>query len=493
MKLQQFLQHHHLRCNPFTEEDAVRDPVFKQHCINSTFHPAWDKIYGDPAEPGTAIVFGEKGAGKTALRLQIAAHLRLHNQKHPHHRVWVIQYTDFNRFLDQFRNALPGRWREPAKLLSRWRLWDHLDAILSLATTELVDRLLGEGPQAEADEPLEPAALSRQQKRDLLLLALCYDQSFGQPRHVRWSQLARRLGFPTWGRFLAPTLGAAGTVLFPALAVKYWGVAGLLWPWTYAPVAASWTPWLLRCWNRWKRAWGIAGQVRVLNHETGSLWRMLQQLSGDDLAGQPLPTQDRTDDRYELLVKLQGVLRALGYTSVIVLVDRVDEPHLINGAPERMKELVWPLLDNKLLSHPGVGFKLLLPVELTYFIERESAQFHQRARLDKHNLIRSLEWTGESLLDVARDRLRACAEPGYEPNVMDLLDGDINPQRVVDAFASLRTPRNLFKFMYQLLASHCKAFPEEQPVWTISRERFETELALYQREQQVYSSRPAAV
>ncbi len=36
---------------------------------------------------------------------------------------------------------------------------------------------------------------------------------------------------------------------------------------------------------------------------------------------------------------------------MIVIVDRVDEPDLINGLAERMKLLVWPLLDNKLLKH----------------------------------------------------------------------------------------------------------------------------------------------
>jgi hypothetical protein len=68
MKIQQFLEHHGVAHNPFAEEDAQSDLVFKEHCISSTYHPTWDKIYGDPSEPATSIVFGEKGAGKTALR-----------------------------------------------------------------------------------------------------------------------------------------------------------------------------------------------------------------------------------------------------------------------------------------------------------------------------------------------------------------------------------------------------------------------------------------
>ena len=76
MKIQQFLQHHGLAANPFADEDAQTDLVFKASCIRSVYHPSWDKVYGDPTEPSTSVVFGEKGSGKTALRLQIAQHLR---------------------------------------------------------------------------------------------------------------------------------------------------------------------------------------------------------------------------------------------------------------------------------------------------------------------------------------------------------------------------------------------------------------------------------
>ena len=54
---------------------------------------------------------------------------------------------------------------------------------------------------------------------------------------------------------------------------------------------------------------------------------------------QPVPNKERSDDRYELINKFQAVLRPLGYAGIIVLVDRVDEPHLINGSAERMRDL----------------------------------------------------------------------------------------------------------------------------------------------------------
>ncbi len=115
MKIQQFLEHHGIASNPFADEDAQTDRVFKAACIHNTYHPTWDKIYGDPKDPATAVVFGEKGSGKTALRLQIVDHLAAFNADHPEHQVFVIQYDDFNAFLDRLRDRFSGRRRKAEK------------------------------------------------------------------------------------------------------------------------------------------------------------------------------------------------------------------------------------------------------------------------------------------------------------------------------------------------------------------------------------------
>ncbi|MFP6618984.1 MAG: hypothetical protein VB877_06545, partial [Pirellulaceae bacterium] len=142
MKIQQFLEHHQIRRNPFAEEDAQTDPVFQEHCIASTYHPSWEKIYGDPSSPATSIVFGEKGSGKTAVRLQISRHLTEHNQHLNQQRSYVIHYDDFNPFLDRFQDRFNGRKRRADRVLQEWKLWDHMDAILSLGITGLVDEIL---------------------------------------------------------------------------------------------------------------------------------------------------------------------------------------------------------------------------------------------------------------------------------------------------------------------------------------------------------------
>ena len=72
----------------------------------------------------------------------------------------------------------------------------------------------------------------------------------------------------------------------------------------------------------------------------------------------------------------------LAATILVVLIDRVDEPQMIEGDPRKMRALVWPLLDHKFLRHPGLGVKLLLPIELAYYLEKEDKDFYDRARPD---------------------------------------------------------------------------------------------------------------
>jgi hypothetical protein len=183
-----------------------------------------------------------------------------------------------------------------------------------------------------------------------------------------------------------------------------------------------------------------------------------------------------------LLVKFQNVLKRLGFSGVQVLVDRVDEPHLINGSPERMKEFLWPLFDNKFLKHPGLGFKLLLPAEVRHYLNREDRGFYERSRLDKQNMVPSLEWTGESLYDIAEDRLRASAKDRKKVSLLDLFDENVSRDELTRQFARLRVPRHLFKFLYRLIVEHCGRYPADSPKWTIGRETLDSTFQLFLRD-----------
>jgi hypothetical protein len=197
-----------------------------------------------------------------------------------------------------------------------------------------------------------------------------------------------------------------------------------------------------------------------------------------------MPSRDRSDDRYELLAKLQRILKPLGFTSMVIVVDRVDEPHLINGSAQRMRDFLWSMFDNKFLKHPGIGFKMLLPKDVVYFLNREEKEFYERSRLDKQNLIKSLEWTGESLFDMATNRIRACLAEGADRNITigSFFADDVTTEDLVSRFARLRVPRHLFRFLYRLLTEHCNRSTEDNPSWKISRSVLDTAMESYTRE-----------
>jgi hypothetical protein len=492
MKTEQFLQHHGIKGNPFSEEDAQTDTVFKRRCLATIHHPAWNKFFGSPADPSTALVFGEKGSGKTALRLQAMAEIEAFNRSNPSERVFVISYDDFNPYLDHFREAI--RARETGTVLKQWQLSDHMDAILSLGLTQLIDLL--------TTEKVDLSVLSLDQRRDLLLLAALYDASTGEPIERRWSRLRRRSGFrPLWSRrdlqigFGTSLFVIVLLLLFPSL--RAWSVLPLL----MIPIVAGWIYW---GWRLFRAEWfarDIRKGLKVLRRDPSALRWELLWFKPTELSGQPLPTasRGRAEERYELLRKFQGVLGTLGYGGIIVLIDRVDEPQQIEGDPRKMRALIWPLLDHKFLRHPGLGVKLLLPIELAYYLEKEDKEFYDRARPDKLNMIKPLRWTGPSLYDLASDRLRACranASANGEPDAGDaasdgprlrsLVDDAMGDDYLKDALGNLRTPRHLFKFLHRLIEEHCHRHTEDQPRWSVDYDTFRTTFASYMRDLEAF-------
>src|SRR6056297_1167198 len=433
------------------------------------------------------------------MRLQIDRHLQRYNDKHPDSRVFVIRYDDFNPFLDHFCERMSRRTtKRPEKVLDAWRLWDHMDSILCLAVTDLVDRILTPASDQAPGRQIDADALKRFDRtaaRDLLLLATCYDQSTASSFTARWNELRKRLHYNNWAAKWPAALAIAAFVISVILVGwLFLSGGGEVIAGEGTSVSPYWL-WLIPVvtlvggipyWIQWAKshlaAQGIRRHMRVGKRETGSLRKVLLKFPPKELASQPLPRYERTDDRYELLNKLRGILGRLGYSGVVVLMDRVDEPHMTGGKPELMRRFVWPLLDNKLLKQPGIGFKLFLPQELHRDVERESREFHERARLDKQNVIPAFHWTGEALYDLARARMMACAAEGRSPEPRDLFGDQVSYERMLSAFQSLRVPRHLFRLLYRVLVDHCNRHTDAHPEYQIKAETFESALAVYSRD-----------
>jgi hypothetical protein len=243
--------------------------------------------------------------------------------------------------------------------------------------------------------------------------------------------------------------------------------------------------------RRWTQmallAFQIGRSVRSLSHSRTDLRHVLMWFKRQDIDGQPVSQLDTSDARYVLLNKLQGVLRKLGWRSIVVIVDRVDEPHRISGNASLMHQVMRSIFELKFLQHPDMGIKLLLPGELYPYVQSEKQEFRDRARLDKQKLVPSLAWTGQSLEDLINDRLAACVTEGAEkPKLRDLLDERITDPEISNHLSQLQIPRHVFKFFYQLISTHCNNHTEGSPQWKISRETFLTTWAVFNRDVQRY-------
>jgi hypothetical protein len=517
MNLSTFFEHWRIVENPFRGEEARQDPVFRKleslgttgghvsaQGTGFTTHSDFEKILGDFARPSTAIVFGEKGSGKTAMRLQIADRIAAYNRANPQARCLLVPYDELNPILDRF-NERVGSERKPniPEALAKMRLPDHMDAVLSLIVPRIVDTMLKEG-DAAPDSPAgsltaldlgaEPRRTVRKldstTREELLLLQAVYDRAEGAERRTR--KLRRVLRLPLPGRvWLWNSLALAGWLLPAALA--YWlyseGKLDLNGGWALYTVAALTTLWLILVAKRlgWDRlsylrlGHKVRRQVRISGRGDASFARSLRQVDPAMLEVGLLPTTPSEEHRYSLFDRLRRLLAGFGFASIMIIVDRVDEPTLIAGDPERMKSVVWPMLNNKFLQQSGLGVKMLLPMELRHALFRESAAFFQEARLDKQNLIERLSWTGAMLYDLCNARLQAClmqppagADDGARAaatpiTLLDLFAEDVTRQDIVDALDQMHQPRDAFKMLYQCLVEHCSNVTQDQAQWRIPK------------------------
>jgi hypothetical protein len=482
MNVSRYLEHWAIAENPFKAEEARHDAIFARMQDGHATHPDFEKILGDLSQPAASIVFGEKGAGKTAIRLQIARRIEHHNLQHPDRKALLIAYDDLNPMLDRFcgraREEDDDDGLETLKRLKSFRLSDHLDGILHTAVPRLLDAALDASSPEAAWRTLRKA--SPRAKRSIQLLQALYDRHEGYEH--RAALLRRRLrvplnthriawkGLAAWGWLPAAAIAVASFIVRRDL------VAPMVWMWALYAGLALWGL-LLANWFVAERilvirrtARRVAKRLRVVGRPADALARVLEYLPPSDRAAHILPRDDREERRYALMARLREVIEPLGYRGVIIIVDRVDEPTVISGDAERMRALVWPMLANKFLQQECVGVKLLLPVELRHELFRESGAFFQGARLDKQNLVERLTWSGPALYDLCSSRLAACRPSAAAPiTLADLFDDEVTRQDLIDALEQMHQPRDAFKLIYQCIQEHCSNVTEDQQKWRIPR------------------------
>ncbi len=486
MFTQKWRDHWGLIADPFACEDADKDLILTQIEM-SAVHSGFDRVFGDPAAPSPGIVFGEKGSGKSGLRLMMRRRLEAHNQAHRDRAVFDVEYIDFNGYIEALGRTVGGRRSgvtSSPEVLGSWEISDHLDSILSLGVTQLVDGLLDGSHKAE---------LSHKQQIDLALLTALYHDSKTHTTSDALSGLARSAGLAVMrggsGALQRVALSALGVLLAvsPHIVPRFDELSDLSFLAEHRPVcygvglALAVLPWLVaaaRDAARARQARRADRSVRVLHADHEPLARLLRTLDSKERADLVLPEGNDEASRYELLQRFLGLLDAAGYQGLYVLMDRVDEPTLLCDSPARMQEFVKRILDIKLLQHPRLGLKLFLPIEMESLWRNASSDELKRMRLDKSNLLAELKWTGRELYEIANQRLAACKTSASPvQNLSELLGDDLDLDYVLETFAALGTPRYAFGFLSEVFLQYVKDLPndlaDDHEAWRLPRAAFD--------------------
>lgn len=485
MNISHFFEHWSISENPFRGEEARHDSVFAriglgEDANGAASHSDLEKILGELTRPSTSIVFGEKGSGKTAIRMQIAQRIARQNRENPDSKLFIVSYDDLNGVLGQIHTRIGGD--DPAISLRAIRLVDHLDAILALAVTDVLDHLLDTGPGSRAndlglDARKKARTLKPERKAALRVLAGIYDLRDTDGHRTTALRRVLREHIPL-SQFIWTLVIALGWI--PAAGLLAWvmmdppgGVWDSLIQFASLGLGLCYVGALLKrlVWDRFR----IRRMARRLYKHRRALPRTEQSYAASLTHLPPTirSTMDLDDSdtaRYTLLNRFQEVLEGFGYTGMLVLVDRVDEPTLVNGQTERMQSIIWPLLNNKFLQQERLGVKMLLPIELRYALFKESSSFFQEARLDKQCLVERLSWTGAMLYDLCNTRLAACRAPDSDPiSLLDLFADDVTRQDLVDALDQMHQPRDALKFLYRCLNEHCSNVTADEGAWRVPK------------------------
>src|SRR5262249_28960290 len=150
--------------------------------------------------------------------------------------------------------------------------------------------------------PEQRDRLGRLERRDLLLLTAVFDHSLSMNMQQRWNALRRKLKFPTLLAETDRAVAIAAMLAFVALSLSFpfenwktrFGVFQEWWFWLIMVLA--WSPWVWRQLRLFWTAWRVSRQIRVIDHLPNMLRRVLARFQRSQLAGQPIPSRDRSDD-----------------------------------------------------------------------------------------------------------------------------------------------------------------------------------------------------
>ena len=405
MEIKEWLQVWQFEHNPFVIFDADRDPYLQTAMVENT---SLRSVLLHIERPSPYVIFAIRGAGKSSMRIDTERYLDEYRDK-----VLTISYVEFNELLAEVARPrrLPMEYSPNksalARLLkrkkeetlardSRMTLDDHLDYILKLGIEKLYQYIC-------ADQKEDLLADNREIAEKFLLLTALYFA----PNDLSSKVTALRRVIETSGYIRRSNFFAK------------------------------------------KQSKLLAGEIyrhiRGVPVSLDGIFKIIQEIGPGLFEFHGIPRT--TENRFTLLKSYMELVRYFGLSGVYLLVDRVDEPTSIKGDPEKMRELVTPILDDQLFQIDHLGIILFLPYEL-----HDLKKYY---RSDRIKTISSINWSPDNMIRLIEKRMNVGRRPGSPPiHLADIFeeDGESKAQFIVRQL----TPRNAFRLLSIIVEEHCQ-------------------------------------
>lgn len=432
MEIKEWLQVWQFEHNPFVIFDADRDPYLQTAMVENT---SLRSVLLHLEKPTPYVIFAIRGAGKSSMRIDTERYLRQFRDK-----VLVIEHTEFNELLSEVsrprklaleysakKNGL-GRifLRKKEELLPRENkisLDDHLDYLLKLGIEELYNNICEANKEDMLKDNREYA------EKFIQLTALYYSPSDLSSKVITLRRLMEICGHKKRNSFFMS-----------------------------------------------KQSKMLAGEIythiRGVPVSVEGMFKIIQEIGPGLFEFHGIPRT--TENRFTLLKSFMELVRYFGLSGVYLLVDRVDEPTSIKGDPEKMRELVTPILDDQLFQIDHLGIILFLPYEL-----HDLKKYY---RADRIKTISSISWSPDNMIRLIEKRMNTSQRPGSPPlKLADIFeeDGESKAQFIVRQL----TPRNAFRLLSIVIEEHCQTVTYGLK---ISNEVYESAIQRYLIEKEGY-------
>ncbi len=180
----------------------------------------------------------------------------------------------------------------------------------------------------------------------------------------------------------------------------------------------------------------------------------LEKIDLPDIKNEEKRLSETYKHQMEMLLKL---VEKLGFQSIYILVDRIDETEQTGNDPEASYRLIQPLIkDLELLGLKGYGFKFFLWDKIEPYYRDDA----RPDRIAQYNL----NWTRTTLKNVLSKRLIAFSN-GNIQNIQNLVSepSDIDIDDSISLMAG-QSPRNLIRICEQILATQAERNQESSKI-----------------------------